>query len=105
MFKFQYTQTSLFCNFTFSKEQKNTRTQLGGRWVGGWYLIVILPVLARSCQYMIIQTLEETGSNIEEEKANIQGSNEAEKKELKEPIVEAEEVQAPSIDPPEQITS
>ena len=50
---------------------------------------------------LIVQTLEETDSIIEEEKTKIEGSNEAEEKELKESLVEAEEVQAPSIDPPE----
>ena len=45
---------------------------------------------------MIVQTLEENDSNIEEDKAKIQESNEAEEKDLKESVVESEEVPAPT---------
>ena len=50
---------------------------------------------------LIVQTLEENDSNIEEDKAKIQESNEAEEKDLKESVVESEEVPAPSTDPGE----
>ena len=47
---------------------------------------------------MIVQNLEKTDSNIEEEKTKIQESNEAQEKDL-EPMTESEQVAAPSIDP------
>ena len=48
---------------------------------------------------MIVQNLEKTDSNIEEEKTKIQESNEAQDKDEKKPMTESEEVPASTISP------
>ena len=48
---------------------------------------------------MIVQTLEKTDSNIEEENTKIQESNEAQEKDEKKPMTDSEEVPASTIGP------